>query len=218
MADPTVLEVSPGLVLEVEGDSVLQVSPGSLNPVLPPQAPIFGPADFAAARANLLPRGRAWPKFPAAVQMLVMAALAGTYVRSAAAAAQLIFDAFPATTVALISEWEESLGLPDPCAGPAPTLQQRQAQVVQRLANTGGASVPYLVGVLGALGYPVTITEFTGAQAHHFQVNAPTISRIYFRAGASCAGEPLVTGGNAVLECVINEIKPAHTTVSFVYG
>jgi uncharacterized protein YmfQ (DUF2313 family) len=180
--------------------------------------PQFSPEDYQAAFQALMPRGRVWPNDPGSVQSMVALGLSTTFARSNAAAAGLIVDAFPATAVNLLPEWEETLGLPDPCAGPSPTLQVRQAHVVAKFISTGGQSVSYFIALAASLGYPITITEFTGDQAHHWQVNAPTVSEFYFRAGGASAGEPLIIGGNAVLECVFNELKPAHTTVSFQYG
>jgi uncharacterized protein YmfQ (DUF2313 family) len=203
------LEVDPG------GDSLLAYLTGVPGPGAPP---IWTEADFVGAIESLMPRGRVWPRDPDSVQAQVVAGFAGTFLRLSIAAAQLIVDAFPASTVNLIGEWEESLGLPDPCAGPEPTLQLRQAEVVQKFAGLGGQSVPYFEGIAALLGFEITITEFGASNPHHWQVNAPTLSEIWFRAGASTAGEPLVSGGNEVLECIIRELKPAHTTVSFNYS
>jgi uncharacterized protein YmfQ (DUF2313 family) len=184
----------------------------------PPAPPPYTQDDYAGALAALMPRGRAWPTDSTSILQKTLRALAGLPARLSTALAQLLLDAFPATSVNLIADWEASLGLPDPCAGPAPTLSLRQAQCAQRFAGSGGASVPYLIAVAAALGYPVTITEHTGADAHKFTVNAPTISESFFRVGTSRVPEPLVDGGNALLECVINEIKPAHTVVEFNYS
>ncbi len=212
------LAVDPaGDTLQVDpyGDSLLAYYGAAPTP---PPAPTWSDQDFLAALQALMPRGRVWPRDPLAVQTQTLAGFAGTFVRLALAAAQLVVDAYPATTVNLIAEWEETLGLPDPCAGPAPTLALRQMQVTEKFAGRGGQSVPYFIGLAASLGYPITITEFGAANPHHWQVNAPTISVQYFRAGSNSAGDPLVSGGNAVLECLFNELKPAHTTLSFAYA
>ena len=42
---------------------------------------------------------------------------------------------------------------------------------------------------------------------------------VFFRAGQSTAGEPLVSiTANGELECAINRTKPAHTNVLFAYA
>lgn len=155
---------------------------------------------------------------------------APTFQRNSARAANLITDAFPSTTVELLTEWEETLGLPDPCAGESPTLAQRRAQVVARLTDNGGASVPYFIAFAAALGYDITITEFAPSRAgimragdavrgdgwaYVWLISAPGYTPVMFRAGQSEAGEALLTWGNAVLRCEIAARQPAHTIVQF---
>jgi uncharacterized protein YmfQ (DUF2313 family) len=196
-------------------------------------APNYSADDFASVIHALMPRGLAWPKDPTSVQGQVILGLAPTWQRHTAANNQLLVDAFPATAVELLPEWEETLGLPDPCAGPSPTLQQRQAQVVARLTNSGGQSVPYYVNYAATLGYAVTVTEFApfrcgqsrvgqplGSQDWIFtwRINAPLNTVTYFTTGHSAVGQALATWGNTVLECELMSIKPAHTYLNFGYS
>lgn len=195
-------------------------------------APDYQQADFTSAIQALLPRGLVWPKGLSSVMTQVAAAAAMTWVRHAQSNASLLIDAFPATATSMLPEWESALGLPDPCAGGSPTLQGRRAQVVARLANSGGQSVPFFVAYAKALGYTVTVTEFApfrvgqrraGAAlgiedwAYTWQINAPPQTVIYFRAGASTVGQVLASWGNRVLECELRGIKPAHTILKFSY-
>jgi uncharacterized protein YmfQ (DUF2313 family) len=158
--------------------------------------------------------------------------LSPTFARHTLANNILLVDAFPATAVELLPEWESTLGLPDPCAGESPTLQGRQQQVVARLTNSGGQSVPYFIAYAQTLGYTVTVTEFapfragqsragqpTGTQDWFFtwQINAPLNTITYFRAGQAGADQPLASWGNAVLQCELMAIKPAHTYLNFGY-
>jgi uncharacterized protein YmfQ (DUF2313 family) len=196
-------------------------------------APNYSADDFASVIHALMPRGLAWPKDPTSVQGQVILGLAPTWHRHTAANNQLLVDAFPATAVELLPEWEETLGLPDPCAGPSPTLQQRQAQVVARLTNSGGQSVPYYVNYAATLGYAVTVSEFapfragqscagqpTGTQDWFFtwRINAALNTITYFRAGQSTAGQAIASWGNSVLECELMAIKPAHTYLNFGFS
>jgi len=192
--------------------------------------PNYSASDFASALSALMPRGLAWPRDPGSVMGKAIAALAPLWSRHVAANNYLLVDAFPATAVELLPEWEAALGLPDPCAGESPSLEQRQAHVVARLTNSGGQSIPYFIAYAQTLGYTVTTTEFapfragqsragdpTGTQDWFFtwRINAPLNTITYFRAGLSGADQPLASWGNAVLECELMAIKPAHTYLNF---
>lgn len=195
-------------------------------------APNYQASDFLSAIHALMPRGLAWPKDPLSVMGQVMSGLSQVWQRHTEQNNNLLIDAFPSTSVQLLSNWEAALGLPDPCAGASPTLQGRQAQVVARFAGSGGQSVPYATQYAATLGYTITVTEFTpfrmgqqrmGCQlglqewAFTWQINAPLNTITYFRMGLSAMGEPLASWGNAVLQCELNEIKPAHTFLNFAY-
>jgi uncharacterized protein YmfQ (DUF2313 family) len=196
-------------------------------------APTLTAADFLRAFQALLPRGRVWPRDQDAIQTKAFAGLAPSYERNYNRAAYLLTDAFPATATELLPEWEATLGLPDPCAGESPTLQQRQAQVRARLANSGGQSIAYFINYAATLGYEVTVTQFVPFRvgqsrvgdsvaneewAYAWRINAPVETVTYFTAGHSAVGQPLAVWGNAVLECELNAIKPAHTILIFAYG
>lgn len=195
-----------------------------------PQA--FGDADYQTAMLDLLPRGRIWRRDPGSVLARVLGALAPTYTRSMGAAIQLLVDTLPATTLNLLPEWEASLGLPDPCAGLAPTIQLRQRQVAARWAARGGQSKDYFIKLAASLGYTITITEYTPSMFGHpfglpfagtawayvWQVNAPTFTVERFLFGHDAFGEPFASWDNTVLQCEIQRLAPAHTKVIFSYS
>lgn len=196
-------------------------------------APAYLAADYLSALQALLPRGRVWPRDPDATQTKALSGLTSVYERTTRRANQLLIDAFPGTAYELLPEWESALGLPDPCAGPSPTIQARRSQVVARFAGGGGQSVAYMVGFARNLGYTITITQFVPAcagnlmagmpvnsndWAYAWRVNAPLNTSYPFLAGYSAAGEPLSYNGNKVLECELMQIAPAHTTVFFSYS
>lgn len=196
-------------------------------------APDYQAADFLSAMQNLMPRGLAWPTAPDAVMAQVMACLSPTFARHTARNNNLLVDAFPPSSVELLPEWEAALGLPDPCAGPAPNLQGRQRQVLARFAGAGGQSVAYITQYALVLGFSITVTEYTpfkvgqqamgqplGTQdwAFAWTANAPSITTTLFRAGQSAADEALATWGNTVLGCELAFIKPAHTIMTISYS
>ncbi len=178
-----------------------------------------------------MPRGRVWPRDADAIQSRTLAGCAPTYTRLTARANNVISDGFPGSTYELLPEWEASLGLPDPCAGAAPTTQQRRNQAVSRLIATGGQSISYFTAVAAALGYTITITQFAPSRfgrpfgrafggvawAFAWQVNAPTFTVNSFQFGGSF-GAPFANWGNNVLQCELKAYAPAHTTVLFSYS
>lgn len=191
--------------------------------------PVFVDSDYQRALLGLMPPGRAWTRDLDDVQAHTLGAFAPTYRRVGDKGLALLVDGFPATTVGLLPEWEASLGLPDPCAGEAPTIQARERQVVARLTNSGGQSIPYLVAFAAALGYTVTITQYQpfrcgqsrcGDQlggpdwAFAWGANTPPQTITYFRAGQSACGEPLEDWGGDVLRCELETVKPAHTLMN----
>ena len=196
-----------------------------------PAPPIFDDADYGQAMSRLLPPGRVWRTDTGATLIAALNALAPTYVRSAAAAAQVLIDASPATTQNLLVEWEESLGLPDPCTPLNPSLQQRAAAVRAKFGARGGLNIAYFVSLAAALGFTITITEFQPfragmpcgspdygpAWAFVWQVNAPQVNTFRFAAGQSAAGDPLTSYDSQELICRITANKPAESTVIFVF-
>jgi len=193
---------------------------------------IFGDLDYQAALAALMPRGIIWRRDPESLEMATLGALAPTYTRTTAAAARLLIDAFPSTTFNLLSEWESSLGLPDPCTALNPTIAQRQAAVRAKFGARGVLSKGFFIALAAELGFTITIDEFRpfvagdpvggplyGAiWAFVWQVNAPQIETFYFSAGTSSAGDPLTTYDAGELVCRIRENAPAETTVIFAFS
>ncbi|AHI24182.1 bacteriophage tail protein [Komagataeibacter xylinus E25] len=195
--------------------------------------PTYSADQLLAAFKRTLYRGRAWPRGTDTVMHATLSGFMPAPDRFIAAARNLVPDTFPSTTTSVLPEWEETLGLPDPCAGESPTIEQRRAQVVARLTDSGGASIPYYIQFAKTLGYTITITEFAPARAgalragqpccgaawaYAWRVNAPETTVTRFAAGQSYAGDALANWGNAVLECEIRAREQAHTTVLFAYG
>lgn len=194
-------------------------------------ASLYSFADYKAALLALLPSGRAWPKAPGSEVEAVMAGLAPTLVRLDARAQTLLADAFPGSTVQLLPEWEETLGLPDPCEGESQGLEQRRAQVVTRFASGGGQSIAYFLGVLSRLGYTeASIEQYAPFRTDRssvdaplygqdwifaWRVNLPELRIFYFQADISAADEPLSVVSNDVAVCVLPTLKPAHTVLLF---
>lgn len=194
-------------------------------------APPFSADDFTSALKALLPRGRVWPKDIDSNLTKFLAGLAPTFSRNSNAASNLLGDAFPSTALELLPEWEESVGLPDPCAGESPTLQDRRGQVVARFAGTGGQSANYYTQYAANLGYQITIKTYAPLRCGQSRVGSPLGSQDWmfawtasipataitsFRTGLSAVGEPLRSWGSGVLQCELEAIAPAHTILKII--
>jgi uncharacterized protein YmfQ (DUF2313 family) len=187
--------------------------------------------DYAGTIQAHLPRGRVWPRETDTEQAAVVAAFAPAFERIDALASALLAGSLPGDNLDLLTEWEESLGLPDPCAGAAATVEARAAQVRARFIDTGGASVPYFIALASALGYDITIDEFTTSRfgktiggtyggedwAHTWRVNIPAFNLLRREMG-DIMGEPYATWGSTIVQCEFLARKPAHTLLLFRYG
>lgn len=176
----------------------------------------FSADDYAAASRALAPRGAVWPDDTESVQGKVLAALALTWWRIDGAAVQLLADTFPATTEALLDEWEASVGLPDPAIGAGATIAQRQAQVVARLVGAGGQSRERFISFAATLGFTITITNYAPLRVGHFNAGDAAYGQIWADAwGVHVAAN---TGGMSAgqLKAELETIKPAETTILLI--
>jgi uncharacterized protein YmfQ (DUF2313 family) len=191
--------------------------------------------EYAHQFQRLLPRGAIWHRGLALNQDADIEILMPTWSRLHQRLNDLIGMIFPCTQdpPELLTEWEETLGLPDPCIGELATVQERIMAVCIKFTARGGQSKEYFIAIAAALGIEITITEFRPfevglnragdplygeAWAHTWQVNIPSTAIVYFSTGGSTAGDPLRNWGNSILECVLEALKPAHTILIFTYG
>jgi uncharacterized protein YmfQ (DUF2313 family) len=197
-------------------------------------APVYTVTDYLQQFLRLLPPGRIWRRGWGAVQSLHLLTLMPTWVRLGARAANLLIDAFPCSTTELLPEWEATLGLPNECTGELGTLQERTAAVCAAFAAQGGSSAQGLRDLAALMGTSIGIETFSPFRVSHnavgdplydeswaytayIHVNAnPTI--VYFTVSQSAVGEPLVSYGNALFECALAALVPAHVTIVFRYG
>lgn len=147
-----------------------------------------------------------------------------------ATAMRLLNEADPRYTSEMLPDWERVAGLPDVCCATdtATTLAQRRARLVEKLTSTGGQSRQFFLDLAAKLGYTDTsITEF-----HPMTCNSPCDSAVggpdwlfawqmnvgdYFAIHTmSCndpCDSPLRSWQASELQCRLNQLKPAHTTV-----
>ncbi|WP_316154697.1 YmfQ family protein [Cupriavidus sp. BIC8F] len=148
-----------------------------------------------------------------------------------AAAAGVLGGVTPFFAKELLGDWERMCDL-SPSAG-AP-YQVRLQAVLAKLAETGGLSMSYFVGLAKGIGYTITIDEphpFRAGSSRSGQrlaafdiiwvwrvnVSGGATRAYRFRAGMSRAGERLTYAADPVIKSVFNELKPAHTLAVFTY-
>lgn len=218
--------------------SVPQPTPIAAPTSLPVPAvtgtPRYSALDYAGAAGALLPRGRVWAAEPGGAQAGLLAGIGATLARIDAAAGVLL--ARPGQATPLLPEWEATLDLPDPCAGPHPTVAQRAGQVLARFATNGSQSRGFYVAFAAALGFEIAIRSYAPFRAGHSSAGSPVAGTPWifawsvtilndadasgaaaFRVGAARAGDPLSTASyaRAVLECEFDRLKSAETTILF---
>ena len=131
-----------------------------------------------------------------------------------------------------LPDWERVYGLPGACSKGDQLLQERIAQLAVAFLERGGISHAWLKRYAALAGYDITIDEFSPFKAgqsvagdpltnddwsYAFRVNAPADAPRVFKAGQSVAGEGLRTWGDSILECIINQRKPAHAVALVAY-
>lgn len=183
---------------------------------------------------NLMPDGPLWRRPMGPGMDALLQSWATELARVNDRAVDLLHESDPFETRELLPEWEALVGLPDVCTGQLPTEPMRRAALVARLAQSGGQSALFYIGLAALLGFTIDIEEHRAplcGQAecgdelstegpgwvHAWTVHAPRFTPVFFRTGRSSCGDPLVSWSPALLECTLGRLKPAHTVVRFQY-
>jgi uncharacterized protein YmfQ (DUF2313 family) len=148
---------------------------------------------------------------------------------------QLAVDWLPSQAIELLTDWERALALPDNCyPDQSQTLEQRQIAAVEKFTRLGLQTPAYFESLAAQMGYNVAVEEYfpfaagvgeagtaivNEAWAYTWKVSifGQQITVSDFQVGKSTVGEGLRTWGNSLIECVINNQKPAHTVVIYSY-
>jgi uncharacterized protein YmfQ (DUF2313 family) len=151
--------------------------------------------EYVEAILKSMPPGRLDLSLTSNIGLLI-AAFADGCARQEARALQLIEEADPRTTVALLPDWERNYGLP--------------AKVHFR----GGQSAAFFIALAASYGFTITVTKLP---PFGLQINAPLNTITYADCFLSSCIDPLASWGNTVLECVLNRAAHGHTTLVYAY-
>lgn len=169
---------------------------------------------YAGLLQDLLPQGKAWPRDADATLTKLLTGLAEELARVETRAQDLVREADPQTTVEMLADWERQLGLPGSCVTVEQTETERRNAVIAKLRHTGGQSRQFFIDLASTLGATITVDEFLVTRfGDRFgrRFNGPEWAYVW-RVISEAAGP------NELLECTINNLKPAHTLVWFEYG
>ena len=188
-------------------------------------------ADYLQQLMALKPAGRAWPDDPDARQNQTLAALAEEFARLDARALGLFAELNPRQAFELLTDFERNFGLPEACKVTPDTLAGRQAALHEKVIRQGGQSPAYFIQLANWIGVTITVSEFLTTHTVQSAVNVPlhdetwrflwqvnTMKNIITRKTVqSAVSDPFANWGSGLLECIINQLKPAHTKVVFAY-
>lgn len=117
-------------------------------------------SEYRAQLRALMPAGPAWDPDMVPELETIISGLSRELARVDARAFDLINEMDPATVSELVPDWEQVMGLPDPCFGENPAFEDRRLAVRQRLVEVGGQSRAYFIDIAIRQGYPESrITE-----------------------------------------------------------
>ncbi|MBC3952195.1 YmfQ family protein [Pseudomonas folii] len=192
-------------------------------------------AAYYAQLKALLPQGPAWDaeRVPEIHQLLEAGSL--ELAREDLRLSDLLGESDPNRVRELVPDWEQVMGLPDPCLGVNPTFEDRQLAVRRRLTEMGGQSPAFFVQLAISVGYlQASVTEhraprFGAArfdQTHFgtwsaqfmWTLNTGPRRRLGRRFAASYWGERFGINPSGALECVIRRAAPAHALEFINYG
>lgn len=143
-------------------------------------------------------------------------------------AGKLLVELFANSTYELLETWERTYGV-------APfsddSLLARQNRVVQKMSEGGRLDRAYFIQIAAALGYAIILEElhpfmpgwsFAGEELGDdgsdwcWRVYCTELDVYIFRAGEATAGDYLSYSNAAILQQILNNLKPADTFVEFI--
>jgi uncharacterized protein YmfQ (DUF2313 family) len=194
---------------------------------------------FLQALAHLLPPGFAYPRKLQSAVMRWLAAWADVLREHHDFTEQAVQQWLPHRTCSRLEEWEEALGLPDPCFGDDQDIEQRRTNMLGRLRgdldlaydDSSAESIGAMKAYLARFGYQVEIWYSTPFRVGRNRVGnrlgalsgVLNVRVLYlcepFRVGSNRVGQRLriCTQDGTEIECLLNRIAPARFQINVIY-
>lgn len=192
--------------------------------------------DFRDTIAGDLPTGVVWPREGAPAREAFEDVLAELLADVDQRVERAAVESTPAGADQLFTEWERSLGLPDPCLPADAGQVERRENLIEKYRFWGSQNPGFYEDLAARLGYDVTIIEHRPFRCgfsqcggthelgdpmmrYHWRVRVHEPRIVLFRTGLSEVGrDPLGFVRRAEdLECIFNRLKPAETSLTFQY-
>jgi uncharacterized protein YmfQ (DUF2313 family) len=131
----------------------------------------------------------------------------------------LLYEALPSYINEMLEEWENEYGLPEAGFSLANTDDGRRAEIKAKFLEVGRQDVNYYIQIAEALGYTITIEEFSPAWMHVVTMGDPVGGQENLFYWKVLIDLDYITSSSQVniskLIYKIKRVKPAHTMVLF---
>jgi uncharacterized protein YmfQ (DUF2313 family) len=195
------------------------------------RAPKPSSDEWLGATMDLLPQGIAWPRDPGSNLGKLLGVIADERQADHERALVLLeVEGFPTTSVELLPDWEQDVGLPDPCKPLPGSLAERWAALADIFFADHPPTPANMVLWASQAGWNVTIREqrdfvagisqagdAVGESDFVWVVTVLDQARTYFRPSQSTSGEPLWNFPDlSTLQCVLRRANPGHLQLYFI--
>lgn len=195
------------------------------------KAPQPSSDEWFQATADLLPQGIAWPRDPSSNLGKIVGWIAESRrTRHDRALNLLEVEAVPTIAQELLTDWEQALGLPDPCKPLPGTLGERWAAIADRFFAEHDPTPDNMVAWAVQAGWNITIREqrdfvvgismaedVVGESDFVWVVSVLDQVISYFIAERGSGNDLLFTFPDiGTLQCVLRRAAPDHTQLLFI--
>ena len=195
------------------------------------KAPNPSATEWWQATIDLLPQGLAWARDQASNIGKIFSVIAQERsVRHQRKLILLEIESIPTAAVELLPDWEQALGLPDPCRPLPGSLGERWAAIADVFFAQHPPTPANMVAWAASAGWNITIREqrnfiagvseagdVVGENDFTWVVTILDQVITYFRAEQAASEDLLYSFPDVeTLECVLRRAAPAHTQVFFV--